>query len=502
METKGISNQKNSKFDHQDRNKRSQKKNLYLEALTECRNSIMKSIDEKSLIEDVIDVLTKILQFKLLWLGYKINNMEKDIQVISYRGFEKSYMDELVIRWDDSPYGNGPTGKSIKTGKLVKFDISDPNYEPWKKNAQKHGFASSCSIPLVTKDDVIGSFNFYFSKNKIDEKELEFLQTITNDLSWGIQNLRNIEFRKKAEEQLKMLSTVIEQNPNYILITNQNVEIEYVNPALRNEKALIESEEKFRLLFETMNQGVVYQSSDGSITDANPAAEKVLGLSLDQLQGRTSVDPRWRCIHEDGSDFPGETHPAMVALKTGKEVQNVIMGVFNPIYNEFRWIKINAKPQFKNGEDRPYQTYTTFDDITEERKSEQELLQAKEKAELANKAKSEFLANMSHEIRTPLNSILGFSEVLLNDAIDTKERNYLSTIASSGKGLLNIINDILDLSKIEAGKIEIKDDFVDIQQVLEEIRQIFQYKVKEKVLEYSCNLDTSFPDLALQYVKD
>jgi len=130
------------------------------------------------------------------------------------------------------------------------------------------------------------------------------------------------------------------------------------------EAALRSSEEQFRALFETMVLGVVYQAPTGEITSANPAAQRILGLTLDQMQGRTSVDPRWRSIHEDGSDFPGETHPSMVALKSGKEVNNVIMGVFNPQNEAYTWININAVPQFKSGEKKPYQVYTTFEDIT------------------------------------------------------------------------------------------------------------------------------------------
>lgn len=83
----------------------------------------------------------------------------------------------------------------------------------------------------------------------------------------------------------------------------------------------------------------------------------ILGLSLDQMQGRTSIDPRWKSIHEDGSDFPGETHPSMVALNTGEEVKDVIMGVFNPQTEGCRWISINAVPQFKEGEESAYQVY-------------------------------------------------------------------------------------------------------------------------------------------------
>ncbi len=130
------------------------------------------------------------------------------------------------------------------------------------------------------------------------------------------------------------------------------------------QEALLKSERKHRTLFESMSLGVVYQNADGNITSANPAAERILGLTLDQMQGLTSIDPRWRAIHEDGSDFPGENHPSMVALKTGTNVENVIMGVFNPSNEEYTWININAVPQTKPGEEKPFQVYTVFEDIT------------------------------------------------------------------------------------------------------------------------------------------
>ncbi|MFC2072191.1 PAS domain S-box protein [Chloroflexota bacterium] len=145
------------------------------------------------------------------------------------------------------------------------------------------------------------------------------------------------------------------------------------------EKALVESEGRYRTLFETMVQGVVYQDTKGSITNANPAAERCLGLTLDQMQGRTSIDPRWKSIHEDGSDFPGETHPAMVSLRTGNPVRNVVMGVFNPNDEEYHWININAIPMYKPSEKIPYQVYTTFDDITERKQAEEELRASEEK---------------------------------------------------------------------------------------------------------------------------
>jgi len=130
------------------------------------------------------------------------------------------------------------------------------------------------------------------------------------------------------------------------------------------EKQLQESEERHRTLFETMAHGVVYQDANGSIIYANTSAERILGLTLDQMQGRTSTDPRWKTIHEDGSDFPGEDHPAMISLKSKKKTHS-IMGVYNPTGDSNRWISVHAVPLFRKGEKTPYQVHTTFEDVTE-----------------------------------------------------------------------------------------------------------------------------------------
>ncbi|MBT6685603.1 MAG: PAS domain S-box protein, partial [Bacteroidetes bacterium] len=86
--------------------------------------------------------------------------------------------------------------------------------------------------------------------------------------------------------------------------------------------------------------GVVYQNAKGEITDANKSAQEILGLSIEQMQGRKSIDPRWKSIKEDGSDFPGNEHPAIIALNTGRVIQDVIMGVFHPKKNDIVWINI------------------------------------------------------------------------------------------------------------------------------------------------------------------
>jgi signal transduction histidine kinase/FixJ family two-component response regulator len=124
-----------------------------------------------------------------------------------------------------------------------------------------------------------------------------------------------------------------------------------------------------------------------------------------------------------------------------------------------------------------------------------ELLRAKEGAEKANRAKSLFLANMSHEIRTPMNAILGFTEIMLGEEIDDKQKKYLSSISASGKTLLELIDDLLDLSRIEAGKLELHHEPVNPRIVMEDIKTVFSSKVKEKGLDFRMEMDPGLPKL-------
>lgn len=243
-----------------------------------------------------------------------------------------------------------------------------------------------------------------------------------------------------------------------------------------------ESEKKFRMLFERMSQGVIYQDDNGRITEANFAAEKITGYNLEQMKESDFFNPGpWVNIGDDGSLITGEEHPAFTALRTGLPVTDRIMGIFHQRTDEFIWLLLDAVPQFRNEEYRPYQVFTAFTDITELKVTEMELKRAKAKAEESDRLKSAFLANMSHEIRTPMNGILGFADLLTEPGISEDEQNmYIEVINSSGRRMLEIVNDLIDISKIEAGQIEIKKENTNIPRLLDELKIFFMPEAEKK----------------------
>ncbi len=219
-----------------------------------------------------------------------------------------------------------------------------------------------CEFLGYSRSEIINRSTKHFYKN---EEEFESVgKFIDGQISkHGIATFET-EWIKKDGTSIQILLSVA---PLEFADSSKGNIFTMLDLSLRNEaidKAL-KIEREYKLLFDTMAEGVVYQNRDGEIISANNAAFELLGLTLDQMLGRTSIDPRWKAIKIDGSEFNGEVHPAMIALKSGRPVLGQTMGVFNPKTESIRWININSIPLFKEGESTPHQVYSTFDDITQ-----------------------------------------------------------------------------------------------------------------------------------------
>ena len=200
-------------------------------------------------------------------------------------------------------------------------------------------------------------------------------------------------------------------------------------------EALRESEEKHRALFTTMTQGVVYQNAEGVLIDANPTAERLLGITLEQMRGRSPRGPHWHAVREDGSDLPDAEHPAAVALRTGGIIRNFIMGVHNPALENRRWLLVDAIPQFRPGEDRPYQVYSLFSDITERR---QQMTQI----ETLNTRLKQSLQETHHRVQNNLQIVAALVEIQMAEGDALVPATALARIGQHSRSLA-AIHDLL-----------------------------------------------------------
>ena len=235
--------------------------------------------------------------------------------------------------------------------------------------------------------------------------------------------------------------------------------------------------DRVRSALDTMAEGLLVLDAKQNIVLANLAFVSLVDEPSDALIGRQVSRFAWFNRNDEALDK--DLSPWSKTLADGL-VRTADMIRLDTLQGS-RTFMTNCSP-ILSGSGKPAGVLISFDDVTELEQKELELRLSKEEAEQANRFKSEFLANMSHEIRTPMNAILGFSEVLKRgyDRSNKDSIRYLNTISSSGNHLLSLINDILDLSKVEAGRIEIEKIHTAVHQVIYEVVQILQVKATEK----------------------
>ncbi|MBF0473391.1 MAG: response regulator, partial [Nitrospirae bacterium] len=256
-----------------------------------------------------------------------------------------------------------------------------------------------------------------------------------------------------------------------------------------NRAILAQAEERSRLILTSVSEGILGLDINGMITFVNPAVSTMLGYREEELIG---VDLHSLMHYSNPNDKESPKAQCSMFL-TSQD------GQYRKIDDEELWrkdgtsfpVEYAVTPVNKDG--ILVGTVIVFRDITERKKAEEQLRNAKEIAEDATKMKSDFLANMSHEIRTPMNAIIGMSHLALQTSLDSKQRNYIEKVDSAAKNLLGIINDILDFSKIEAGKMQFESTDFYLEDVMEQLADLSVIKAQDKGLELLFNIGIDVP---------
>lgn len=235
--------------------------------------------------------------------------------------------------------------------------------------------------------------------------------------------------------------------------------------------------ERVRHALDTLAEGLLVVDRRQYIVLANSAFAHVVGIASEQLVGRHVGSLPWQ--DDQGKPLDHKAHPWKRVLARGEHLNQVILGLCDSS-GSVRAFIANCAPI--TGGSRPNGVLISLDDVTQLEEKKVELARAKDEAEAANRAKSAFLANMSHEIRTPMNAILGFTELLRrgHGVGEPKAQKHLGTIHSSGRHLLELINDILDLSKVESGQLEVDLSVCEPHTLVAQVIEILSVRAREK----------------------
>jgi PAS domain S-box-containing protein len=257
----------------------------------------------------------------------------------------------------------------------------------------------------------------------------------------------------------------------------------------RAQAGLIESERRFRDVSEAAGEFIWEVDASGVYRFVSPRVSEILARGPEDVVGRRVMDfvpeadaemvrKRYDEITDSGEPFSNFEHRVVRAD------------------GEVIWIRVSGVPvRGKGGEIAGYRGATL--DVTDRRRHEEELILQKEAAEAADRAKSNFLAVMSHEIRTPLNSVLGFADLVLRTPLTTRQREYLETIRTSGDALLALLNDILDLSKIESERMEFERRPMHLETCVREVVELYEPAAEEKGLRLAWRIEESVPEQVL-----
>ncbi|MCF6202966.1 MAG: ATP-binding protein [Methylococcaceae bacterium] len=249
---------------------------------------------------------------------------------------------------------------------------------------------------------------------------------------------------------------------------------------------------RVRSALDTLTEGLLVVDPNEYIVLANEAFANVVGKTPDELVGLNATTLNWS--KNDKEDEQAISFPWLDAIKNNTDIRNRMIYLMDAQGIKRTFI-VNCSLVLSDG-NKSNGVLISFQDVTELEKKEIELRKSKNQAESANRAKSEFLANMSHEIRTPMNAILGFTEVLQRgyggDKTDSKK--HLETIHSSGQHLLGLINDILDLSKVEAGHLEVEKIECVPQEVISDVVNVLSVRAREKDIYLDFKVEGKIPE--------
>ena len=381
---------------------------------------------------------------------------------------------KILIIEDDLALSELISEKVYELGFQFKFVHSGSEAINWLETNTPHLIILDYGLPDMNGKEFIASLQ------KIGQAIPPFLVSTgqgDEHIAVEMMKLGAKDYLVKNQYFLDKLPEVIKRIDNEIINENKRKNA---------EEELKKSQEQFKKLVWDMKVGVLLQGSKSEMLLANPKALELLGLTEDQLMGKTSFDPDWGVIHEDGSPFPGSTHPVPKAIETCKSIKNVVMGVYRPVYKDRIWLLVSAVPQLhNNGTVR--QVVCSFIDITERIQAKEklivvnkelqnsktiieknliqknrlveELTETKNELEKLNSEKDKFFSIIAHDLRSPFQGFIGLTELIADDFsnFSSKEiKDLLTQLNGSAINLYKLLINLLDWTRMQQGSVSLQ----------------------------------------------
>jgi PAS domain S-box-containing protein len=330
----------------------------------------------------------------------------------------------------------------------------NPRPDASRRKAAEQDRVSLLVVPVLVHDEVIGTIGLSSAETHIfTPEDIALAQRLTATIG---QTLTNLRLNEALQQEL--------------------------GERMRAEEALRRSSARVTSFLESITDAFFAVDTNWSFTYINSEAERLLGQPAAELIGQ----PLW----DSAPDHVGLLYADMYARAVSNHSPISEEVYFAPLD---RWLAVRAYPSLDG-------LAIYIQDVTVARHAKVALVEAKEVAERATRARSEFLANMSHEIRTPMNGVIGMTGLLLNTPLSDRQREYAETIRSSGETLLTIINDILDISKIESGRLELEQQPFDIYECVESALDLVVTTAHAKGLDLSALIAPDVPAIMLSDV--
>ncbi len=419
---------------------------------------------------------------------------------------------EVTLQWkkDGTIVSTIQNQDGMPLDKIWETAVSD--YELVKGTPVRHQeyigsvfYATAYTSLKNTEGRIIGILSTAINSSAIEQNKKDTLQVILVSsfivfiLAVIAGFLTARAFTMPICQLLTAIRSIAEGNLEERVKIRQNDEIgdlarafnEMTSELQEKQNSLEKAEEKYRNIFENAFEGIFQCMPNGCIISANPSLARIMGydspdelvLSVTNLSDQIFIDARSYNEFRDFIDEEGRIvgYETYLYQKQGTRI----------------WVSLSFRP-VKDMNDNVLFYEGSLVDATM-RKEKEKAERARKAAEAASKSKSEFLANMSHEIRTPMNGIIGMTELLMTKGLTAQQKDYAEAISDSASGLLTVLNDILDYSKIQAGKLALESEQFDLQKLIEQIRLLFASQSRDRGIEIFTRYP---PDMPAQMIGD